>query len=81
MELMVVKSNNDYWVRFESYNSVQELIESMENRHHDLILGTNDFYGKDPEYILEFWDKIDLATAEKISKTKYTIEIYNNYRE
>ena len=81
MELMVVKTNNSYWVRFESYNSVQELLESMEKRHHNLILGINDFYGKDPEYILEFWDKINLATAEKISKTKYTIEIYNSYRE
>ena len=81
MELMVIKSNNDYWVRFESYDSVQEIIESMEKRHHDLILGINDFYEKDPEYILEFWDKIDFATAEKISKTKYTIEIYNSYRE
>ena len=81
MELMVIKTNNDYWVRFESYNSIQELFESMEKRHHNLILGTNDFYGEDPEHILEFWDKIDLATAEKISKTKYTIEIYNSYRE
>ena len=81
MELMVVKTNNDYWVKFESYDSVQELIESMEKRHHDLILGINDFYEKDPEYILKFWDKIDFATAEKISKTKYTIEIYNSYRE
>lgn len=81
MELMVVKTNNDYWVRFESYDSVQELFESMEKRHHNLILGANDFYEEDPKRILEFWDKIDLATAEKISKTKYTIEIYNSYRE
>lgn len=81
MELMVIKSNDEYWVRFESYNTVQELIQSMENRHHDLILGTNEFYGEDPEYILEFWEKINLATAEKISKTKYTIEIYNSYIE
>ena len=81
MELMVIKSNNDYWVRFESYDSIQELIESMEKRHHNLILSVNDFYGEDPEYILEFWDKVNLATAEKISKTKYTIEIYNSYRE
>lgn len=81
MEMMVVKANDDYWVRFESYDSVQELIESMEKRHHNLILGINDFYEEDPEYILEFWDKINLATAEKISKTKYKIEIYNNYRE
>ena len=81
MELMVTKANSDYWVRFESYDSVQELIESMEKRHHNLILSTNDFYGKSPEYILELWDKIDLATAEKISKTKYTIEIYNSYIE
>ena len=81
MELMVIKSNNDYWVRFESYDSIQELVESMESRHHDLILSVNSFYGENPEYILEFWDKINLATAEKISKTKYKIEIYNNYRE
>lgn len=81
MELMVIKSNDEYWVRFESYDTVQELIQSMENRHHDLILGTNEFYGEDPEYILEFWEKINLATAEKISKIKYTIEIYNSYIE
>jgi hypothetical protein len=81
MELMVIKSNDEYWVRFESYDTVQELIQSMENRHHDLILGTNEFYGENPEYILEFWEKINLATAEKISKTKYTIEIYNSYIE
>lgn len=80
MEFMVIKTNDDYWVKFESYNSVEGLIKSMEKRHHDLILGTNDFYGQDPEYILEFWDKINLATAKKISETKYTIEIYNDYR-
>ena len=80
MEFMVIKTNDDYWVKFESYNSVEGLIKSMEKRHHDLILGINDFYGQDPEYILEFWDKINLTTAEKISKTKYTIEIYNDYR-
>lgn len=81
MELMVIKTNDEYWVRFESYNTVQELIQSMEDRHHDLILGINEFYGEDPEYILEFWEKINLTTAEKISKTKYTIEIYNSYIE
>ena len=81
MELMVVKSSNDCWVRFESYDSIQELIESMESHHHDLILSTNFFYGEDPEYILESWDEISFATAEKISKTKYTIEIYDSCRE
>lgn len=81
MEFMVTKTNDDYWVKFESYNSIEGLIKSMEKRHYDLILSTNDFYGQDPEFIFKVWDKISLATAEKISKTKYTIEIYNDYRE
>ena len=81
MELMVVKTSDDCWVKFESYDSIQELIESMENYHNDLILSTNFFYGEDPKYILESWDEISFATAEKISKTKYTIEIYDSYRE
>lgn len=80
MEFMVIKTSGNY-LKFKSYNSVEDLIKLKERCHHDLILTDNFLYKEDPKDILNFWGEINLATAEKMSKTKYTIEIYDDYRE
>ena len=81
MTVMVVKTNNDSWVRFEDYVTVESLFREVEKRHHPIILQKNHFYKDHPNDILECWENISYETAVKISSSPYQIEIYNSYRE
>lgn len=83
MKFLVVKANHDFWHKVETYNSLEDLISSMERRHTHYIIEHNSYYGEAPEEIMECcantaW-AMTLEEAAEISTLKYNILIYNDY--
>lgn len=82
MKFFVRKANDDYWYKIEEYTTLEELLKSIDKRHHDYIIGKNHCFATPPESIVHYWDnKMTLEDAEKICQIKYEITIYNGYME
>lgn len=81
MEFLVTKANDDYWYKFEKYDTIDELIQSMEKRGTAYVIKKNFNYKEDPKEIKECWNKMTLENAKKISKLKYNLLIYNSWIE
>ena len=81
MEFLVTKASEDYWYKIEKYNTIEELIQSMEKREVSYIIQENLNYKVDPKEIKEYWYKMTLEDAEKISKLKYNLLIYDDWIE
>ena len=79
MNFLVTKANHDYWFKIESYNTLEELLESMKKRRHSYIIQKNPH--TNIKNMVDFWEGVDKNTAEKIAKLKYHIIIYNSYVE
>lgn len=82
MKFLVTKSNHDYWHKVETYNSLEELIASLDKRHTRYIIGHNFFYQGCAERIKEYYSdsdnfKVTLEEAEEMTTIKYDIEIQN----
>jgi len=85
MEFLITKANNDYWYKIEEYKTIEELLLSIEKRHHDFIIGKNDYFNWNPAEIYQSFiydnKKMTMEDARKISQLKYQITIYNGYIE
>ena len=83
MEFLVTKASDDYWYKFEEYDTIDELIQSMEKRDTSYIIRKNFDYKTDPKEIKTYWDGMGmtLKDAKKISKLKYNLLIYDDWIE
>lgn len=82
MEFLVTKASDDYWYKFEKYDTMDELIQSMEERDTSYVIKHNFSYKEDPKEIKKYWDGIaTLKDAKKISKLKYNLLIYDYWIE
>ena len=81
MEFLVTKASEDYWYRIEKYDTIDELIQSMEKIDTSYVIEDNFHYKENPKEIKECWHKMTLKDAEKISKLKYNILIYDYWIE
>lgn len=83
MEFLVTKASDDYWYTFEEYNTIDELIQSMEKRDTSYVIKNNFDYKTDPKEIKKYWDGMEmtLKDAKKISKLKYNLLIYDDWIE
>ena len=83
MKFLVIKANHDFWHKIETYNSLEDLIDSMEKRHTHYIIERNFHYGETPEEIMECYAntnwEVTLEEATEMSTLKYDILIYNDY--
>jgi hypothetical protein len=79
MDFLVTKANSDTWFKLECYDTIEELLNRMDERHTSYIIERNHFHN--PKTLIEFWDGMDEDTAREIINMKYHIIIYNGYVE
>ena len=80
MEIIILKANNDNYIDFKNFNTLEDLFNFKDEVDEDFIFGLNNSYNDDPNKISEEWE-IDFEKAKKISKSKYNIMIYDDYVE
>lgn len=79
MDFLVNKANSDTWFKLECYDTIEELLDKMNERHTSYLIKRNHWHN--PKALVESWDGMDEDTAREITKIKYRIVILNGYIE
>lgn len=81
MTVFVTKTSEDYWYDFKSFDTIESLFDFV-NENDSIIIQRNSCYYKEkPSDLMRGWKGMSIEDAEKISNSKYTIEIYDTWRE
>ena len=80
MEFAVYRTSSQGINTIRHFNRVDELVNFMEKNQCSIIIGHNPVSKENPEEIAKY-NNVSKDLAERLSKIKYAIEIYDDYRE
>ena len=81
MTAFIKKASDDYWCKVKNFNTLQDLINFVEESHHDIIISTDvDFFYNiyDDDYLTQAFKEAELQNDREAAKYYETI-MNNNF--